>query len=116
MFVDDGFVDEHPEAFGGLQLGTVRWQEDQFDAVRDCQAAGAVPAGIVEHDDGDAIASSAAGISAVRTVGARPLCRRRSPRASGPRCTALSAIQRGTNPRISATSPIDRPFAISQIA
>jgi hypothetical protein len=55
VLVDDGFVDERPEAFGGLQLGTVGRQEDQ-GAVRDGQAAGAVPAGVVGHEDDDAIA------------------------------------------------------------
>ena len=58
-FVDDRLVDERPERFGGLKLWRVSWQEDQADAFGDRQIRFAVPAGIVEDKNDDAIASGA---------------------------------------------------------
>ena len=58
--IDDGLVDQRPEALGGLQLRTVGRQEDEPDAVRHGEPGLGVPAGIVEHQDDDALASGAA--------------------------------------------------------
>ena len=49
--VGDRFVHQGPEALGGLELGTVWGQEHQRDPVGHGQALGAVPAGVVEHED-----------------------------------------------------------------
>ena len=51
VFIDDGLVRQRPQAFGGLDLGRVRWQEHQFDAFRNFQILGDMPARAVEHQD-----------------------------------------------------------------
>ena len=56
VLVDDGFVDVGPEGFGGLQLGRVGRQEDEADAFGDGERLG-VPAGAVEDEDDDPVAS-----------------------------------------------------------
>ena len=58
MAVDDGLVDMGPESFGGLQLGGVGRQEDEADAFGDGERLG-VPAGAVEDEDDDPVASGA---------------------------------------------------------
>ena len=49
MPVGDGFIDQRPEAFGGLEFRAVRRQEDQDDAIRDGQTDGAMPSGVIEY-------------------------------------------------------------------
>jgi hypothetical protein len=56
--VDDGLVDVGPEGLGGLQLGRIGRQEDEADALGDGERLG-VPAGAVEHEDDDPVASGA---------------------------------------------------------
>ena len=56
VLVDDGFVDVGPEGFGRLQLGGVGRQEDEADAFGDGERLG-VPAGAVEDEDDDPVAS-----------------------------------------------------------
>jgi len=67
--VDERLVDEGPEAFGGLKLGTVRRQIDELDAVGNGESDQAVPAGIVEHQDDGAIAARAGGSGEGREQG-----------------------------------------------
>jgi hypothetical protein len=52
--VDDRLVDVDPECFGRLQLGRVRRQEDEADALWDGERLG-VPAGAVEDQDNDPV-------------------------------------------------------------
>ena len=59
MLVDDWLVDERPEAFGGLQLGTVGWQIGERDAGGDGEVFRRVPTGIVELEEDDAITPGA---------------------------------------------------------
>src|SRR3954463_9191637 len=51
VFIDNGLVRQRPQAFGGLDLWRVRWQEHQFNALRNHQILGDVPARAVEHPD-----------------------------------------------------------------
>ena len=51
VFVDDGLIRQRPQAFGGLDLWRVRWQEHQFNAFRNLQIPGDMPARAVEHQD-----------------------------------------------------------------
>jgi len=51
VFIDDGLVRQRPQAFGGLDLWRVRWQEHQFNAFRNFQILGDMPARAVEHQD-----------------------------------------------------------------
>ena len=51
VLIDDGLVRQRPQAFGGLDLGRIRRQEHQFNALRNHQIPGDVPAGTVEHQD-----------------------------------------------------------------
>jgi hypothetical protein len=51
VFIDDGFVRQRPQAFGGLKLWRIRRQEHQFNALRNPQILGDVPARAVEHQD-----------------------------------------------------------------
>jgi hypothetical protein len=51
VFIDDGLVGQRPQAFGGLDLWRVRWQEHQFNALRNHQIPGDMPARAVEHQD-----------------------------------------------------------------
>jgi hypothetical protein len=60
VFVDDWFVDKAPQAFGGLEFGTVGRQVDEPYAFGDIEAGLAVPSGIVENEDDDALAAPAA--------------------------------------------------------
>src|SRR6516165_6385587 len=57
VLVDERFVDEGPEALGGLQFGAVRRLIDEPDAVWNRKVLRTVPAGIVELEDNDAIAA-----------------------------------------------------------
>ena len=47
--VDDRLIDERPEAFGWLQLGGGRREEDQIDASGQTQVVGDVPAGTIDN-------------------------------------------------------------------
>lgn len=51
VLIDDGLVGQRPQAFGGLDLRRVRWQEHQFNALRNLQILGDMPARAVEHQD-----------------------------------------------------------------
>ena len=51
VFIDDGLIRQRPQAFGGLDLWRVRWQEHQFNAFRNFQILGDMPARAVEHQD-----------------------------------------------------------------
>ena len=51
VFIDDRLVRQRPQAFGGLDLWRVRWQEHQFNAFRNHQILGDMPARAVEHQD-----------------------------------------------------------------
>lgn len=51
VFIDDGLIRQRPQAFGGLDLWRVRWQEHQFNAFRNLQIPGDMPARAVEHQD-----------------------------------------------------------------
>ena len=57
MPVRDGLVDMHPEGLGRLQLRRVGRKIDESDAFRHGEAGGGVPAGAVEDEDNDAVAS-----------------------------------------------------------
>lgn len=52
-------VEEGPEVFGRLQFRRVGRQVDEPDAVGDGEARLGVPAGVVEHQNDDAVASGA---------------------------------------------------------
>jgi hypothetical protein len=60
MPIDDRLIHQGPEMLGGLEFGRIGRQEDQADAVRDGQAFGSMPAGVVEHEDDTALGSGAA--------------------------------------------------------
>jgi len=47
--VGERLIEDGPKTLGGLEFGRVGRQIDEFDAVRDGEAGGAMPAGIVEH-------------------------------------------------------------------
>jgi len=51
VLIDDGLVGQRPQAFGGLDLWRIRRQEHQFNALRNHQIRGDVPARAVEHQD-----------------------------------------------------------------
>jgi len=51
IFIDDGFVRQRPQAFGGLDLWRVRGQEHQFNALWNLQIPGDMPARAVEHQN-----------------------------------------------------------------
>jgi hypothetical protein len=51
VFIDDGLIRQRPQAFGGLDLWRVRWQEHQFNAFRNLQIPGDMPACAVEYQD-----------------------------------------------------------------
>lgn len=57
--IGDGLVGEWPEAFGGLQLGAVGRQVFDVDAAGNLELLGAVPAGVVDGEDDDAVLSGA---------------------------------------------------------
>lgn len=57
--VDQRLVEQGPEALGRLELGRVRRQVDEPDALRDGQVRLGVPAGAVEHEKDGAVASGA---------------------------------------------------------
>jgi hypothetical protein len=59
MPVDDWLIDQWPEMFSGLEFGRRGRQEDEADPVGDGQTLGAMPAGVVEHEDDAALASGA---------------------------------------------------------
>src|SRR3954467_5193989 len=51
VFIDDGLVGQRPQAFGGLNLWRVRGQEHQFNALRNHQIPGDMPARTIKHQD-----------------------------------------------------------------
>ena len=57
--IDDWLIHQGPEMLRGLEFGRVGRQEDESDPLGDDQALGAMPAGIVEHEDDAALASGA---------------------------------------------------------
>jgi hypothetical protein len=59
MFIDKRLVDERPEVFGGLELWTVGRLVDEPDAVGNREVLRAVPTGIVEGENNDAVAPGA---------------------------------------------------------
>jgi hypothetical protein len=65
VLIDDGFVGQRPQAFGRLDLGRVWRQEHQFNALRNLQIPGDVPARAVEHQD-DALVGTGAGLGGER--------------------------------------------------
>ena len=50
MTVDQHCVGQRPQVLGGLQLGRVRWQEEQVDVLGHPQAHAGMPPGLVEHE------------------------------------------------------------------
>ncbi len=65
VFIDDGLIRQRPQAFGGLDLWRVRWQEHQFNAFRNHQILGDMPARAVEHQD-DVLVEAGANLSGER--------------------------------------------------
>jgi len=59
MFVDQRLIDEGPQVLGRLELGTVGRLIDESDAVGHWQVFRAMPAGIVEGENNDALAPGA---------------------------------------------------------
>lgn len=57
--VDDRLVDERPEVFSRLDFRGVGRQVDEPDPVGDGEVLQRVPAGIVEHEDDDAVTPGA---------------------------------------------------------
>ena len=51
VLIDDGLVGQRPQAFGRLDLWRVRWQEHQFNALRNHQIPGDMPARTIKHQD-----------------------------------------------------------------
>lgn len=49
--VGEGFVDECPKMFGGLQFGAVRGLKDETEAVGNGEVFRAMPTGVVELQD-----------------------------------------------------------------
>ena len=66
--IGDGLVGERPEAFGGLQLGAVGRQVFDVDAAGNLELLGAVPAGVVDGEDDDAVLSGADRLGGDRPV------------------------------------------------
>ena len=65
VFIDDGLIRQRPQAFGGLDLWRVRWQEHQLNAFRNHQILGDMPARAVEHQN-DALVGAGAGLGGER--------------------------------------------------
>ena len=59
MPIGDRLIHQRPEMLGRLEFGGIGWQEDQADPLGDGQAFGAMPAGVVEHEDAAAVAAGA---------------------------------------------------------
>src|SRR3954471_3597238 len=59
VLVGERLVEHRPEAFGRLQLGAVGRQVDEPDALGDGQPGLRVPAGVVEDEDDDPVATGA---------------------------------------------------------
>jgi len=59
VFVGEGFIDERPKVLGGLQFRAAGRLIDEPDAIGDRQVLRAVPTGIVELKDDDAIVAGA---------------------------------------------------------
>ncbi len=55
--IDDRLVHQGPEVLGRLEFGGIGRQEDQADPVRNREAFGSMPAGVVEHEDDAALAA-----------------------------------------------------------
>ena len=67
VFIDDRLVRQRPQAFGGLDLWRVRWQEHQFNAFRNHQILGDMPARAVEHQN-DALVGPASAANDARSA------------------------------------------------
>src|SRR3954447_10870072 len=65
VFIDDRLVRQRPQAFGGLDLWRVRGQEHQFNAFRNFQILGDMPARAVEHQN-DALVGAGARLGGER--------------------------------------------------
>ena len=65
VLIDDGLVRQRPQALGGLDLWRVRRQEHQFNALRNLQIPGDVPARAIEHQD-DVLVGAGAGLGGER--------------------------------------------------
>src|SRR3954468_20059082 len=59
MPIGDRLIHQRPEMLGRLEFGRVGWQEDEADPLGDGQVLGAMPAGVVEHEDDAALAARA---------------------------------------------------------
>ena len=57
--VDDRLVEVDPQRLGWLELWGVGWQVNEADPLGDGETGRAVPAGVVEHEQDDAVPSSA---------------------------------------------------------
>src|SRR5690349_12282732 len=55
--VDQRLIQDGPEVLGGLKLGRVPGQVDEPDPIRGGQVRRGVPAGVVENEHDDALAS-----------------------------------------------------------
>ena len=58
VLVDDGLVHDLPERFCGLKLGGVGWEEEQTEPLGNREVGLGVPAGVVEHENDDAVPAS----------------------------------------------------------
>lgn len=63
--VDDRFVDEGPQPFGGLKLRRVWRQEDEPHPVRDRKACFAMPSSVIEDENDAALSSGADGFGEI---------------------------------------------------
>jgi hypothetical protein len=59
MPIGDRLIHQRPEMLGRLEFGRVGRQEDEADPLGDGQVLGAMPAGVVEHEDDAALAAGA---------------------------------------------------------
>ena len=66
VLVGERLVEHRPEAFGRLQLGAVGRQVDEPDALGDGQPWLRVPAGVVEDEDDDPVATGSSSSRAKR--------------------------------------------------
>ena len=55
VLIDDRLVDQCPERFSGLKFRAVGRKKNEAHALRDVEAGFAVPSGIVEGEDDDAL-------------------------------------------------------------
>src|SRR3954452_5889680 len=71
VLVGERLVEDGPEVLGGLKLGRVAGQVDEPDPIRHDQVRRSVPAGVVEPEHDDALASRP-GFAGTRTRRRRP--------------------------------------------